>query len=126
MLNENTVPRPTNQQVNASQNVTQARRIRVRSTRYATIGSSSEMAELQAATATSTKNTTPINCPNATLPNANGSATNIRPGPSLGLSPAAKTIGNSAKPASSETKVSSSAMPTTVVLMEAPLVMYAP
>ena len=32
----------------------------VRSTRYATIGSSNEIAELQAATATRTKNTTPI------------------------------------------------------------------
>ena len=30
------------------------------------------MAELQAAIATSTKNTTPINWPNATLPKANG------------------------------------------------------
>ncbi|MNF04810.1 hypothetical protein D3C80_2044070 [compost metagenome] len=78
------------------------------------MGSSKEMAELQAATATSRKNTTPINWPNATLPKANGRLTNIRPGPSLGFRPAANTIGNNARPATRETKVSSKATPTTV------------
>ncbi|MNF97666.1 hypothetical protein D3C84_805030 [compost metagenome] len=82
------------------------------------MGSSREIAELQAATATSTKNTTPINCPNATLPKAKGRLTNIRPGPSLGFRPAANTIGNNARPATRETKVSSSATPTTVPEIE--------
>ncbi|MNW02059.1 hypothetical protein D3C71_1977880 [compost metagenome] len=72
------------------------------------------MAELQAAIATSTKNTTPMIWPNATLPKANGRLTNISPGPSLGFKPPANTIGNNASPASSETKVSSKATPTTV------------
>ncbi|MNN74529.1 hypothetical protein D3C81_1907380 [compost metagenome] len=84
------------------------------------MGSSREIAELQAATATRTKNTTPINWPKATLPKANGKATNIRPGPSLGFRPAAKTIGNRARPASSETKVSSKATATMVPPIEAP------
>ncbi|MNG13039.1 hypothetical protein D3C84_966910 [compost metagenome] len=48
------------------------------------------------------------------MPKANGRLTNIRPGPSLGFRPAANTIGNNARPATSETKVSSSATPTTV------------
>ncbi|MNI71482.1 hypothetical protein D3C73_1273570 [compost metagenome] len=78
------------------------------------MGSSKDMAELQAAIATSTKNTTPINWPNATLPKANGRLTNIRPGPSLGFRPPANTIGNNARPATRDTKVSSSATPTTV------------
>ena len=58
----------------------------------------SSVPELQPA-ATNTKNTTPISCPNATLPKANGKVTNIRPGPSLGFNPEAKTIGNNASPA---------------------------
>ncbi|MNL67868.1 hypothetical protein D3C87_1925100 [compost metagenome] len=82
------------------------------------MGSSSEMAELQAAIATNTKNTTPINWPNATLPKAKGRLTNIRPGPSLGFNPPANTIGKSARPATSDTKVSSSATPTTVPDMD--------
>ncbi|MNJ58175.1 hypothetical protein D3C77_537980 [compost metagenome] len=52
------------------------------------------------------------------MPKANGKATNIRPGPSLGFRPAANTIGNRAMPASSETKVSSRATATIVPPME--------
>src|SRR5262245_13118326 len=72
----------------------------------ATASSSSEMAEPSAATTNRRKNAAAATVPNGIRAKASGRVTNTSPGPLDGSSPSANTMGNTAKPASSEIAVS--------------------
>ena len=79
------------------------------------------MAEVMAAKPTKRKNRVPNKVPSGIWPKASGTVTNIRPGPCPGSSPLAKTTGKMASPAAKATKVSNTAMVTTVLVMETEL-----
>src|SRR5690606_41637421 len=81
-------------------------RLKPFSTAHATAGSSSEIAELQAANTTSTKNSVPNNTPAGMPPKAIGSVWNLNPGPAASSSPLANTTGKIARPAANATNVS--------------------
>src|SRR5690554_1735351 len=85
-LNDNTVPIP---KVQATKQTTDVETIREYplSTAHATAGSAIDMAEVQEAMATSTKNAVPIITPPGNEPNAIGSDLNNKPGPAVGASP---------------------------------------
>jgi len=87
ILKENTLPKPNTHAAPAITKFALARLMLFASINQATQGSSSEIAELQAAIDTSTKNTAPINRPPGILPNATGKLININPGPALGSIP---------------------------------------
>ncbi|MNY62653.1 hypothetical protein D3C86_1995110 [compost metagenome] len=72
------------------------------------------MAEVNAATETMAKNSTPNRVPNGICWKASGRLMKISPGPAPGLMPLAKITGKIARPASSATQVS--AMATTKVV----------
>ena len=122
-LNDSTVATPATKQLDAAIAAAVARRQRVRRTSSATTSSSSEIADASAATNSSTKNATAASVPNGICANASGRVTNTRPGPPAGSSPCAKTIGNTASPASSEISVSATTatMATCRRLTSAPL-----
>ena len=96
------------------------------STRNATAGSISDMAEVHAANTTSTKNRVPNNNPPDISPNAIGRLTKTRPGPDAGCRPLANTIGKITIPAISATSVSMMATVNMVFEIEVFFGMYEP
>src|SRR5690606_36213558 len=105
-LNDSTVARPATKQVDAAAATAAVRSHFIRLISNATTSSSSEIADASAATNNSTKNVTAASVPNGIFANASGSVTNTSPGPLAGSRPCANTIGNTARPASSEMSVS--------------------
>ena len=76
------------------------------STKKATITSSNDIEDVNAAIVSSTKNKIAHNCPNAILWNTWGKVRNTSPGPELGAILKANTAGNMATPASTAIRVS--------------------
>ena len=107
MLNDSNAAMPNTQTATPLMMVAPTRDSGVRSSTSSTVGSSSEIADVSAAKVSSRKNIKPRSVPPAILPNATGRLTKIRPGPSLGLMPLAKTMGKMAIPASRAMMVSS-------------------
>ena len=108
-LNDSTVAMPaTKQAVDARSQWPTARRSPKRLISSATTSSSIEIAEASAATNSSTKKPNAASVPNGICAKASGSVTNTSPGPLAGSRPYAKTIGNTASPASNEMAVSAS------------------
>ncbi len=81
ILNENTVPRPTNQVIEPQIMLALIRAIPRLSTSHATAGSINEIDDVHAANTNSTKNSVPNITPPGICPNANGKVLNIKPGP---------------------------------------------
>ena len=96
------------------------------STNQATAGSTSEMADDQAANTNKMKNKVPNTCPPGMAPKAIGSVWKIKPGPAPGSRSLAKTIGKMASPARSATSVSASAIKIVAWAIEVCFGMYEP
>ena len=76
------------------------------SSKYATLGSSKEIALLNAAIESNAKKAGPTTLPKGISTKADNRLTNTRPGPAPGSKPYAKIIGKIAKPANIAIKVS--------------------
>ena len=126
MPNENTDPRPSNQVAAPAMTVSIGRLPRARSLNQDTMGSSMPIAVVNAAKNSNRKNSEPMYWPPGILPKATGSVMNIRLGPSPGLSPLAKTIGNMARPASTAINVSPRQITSADCCNEKVCGMYAP
>src|SRR5690554_1754222 len=117
-LKEKTVARPKSQAAKPNMMARVRRVIWKLSSAQATRGSSSEMAEVSAATPSRRKKAVPIKTPPPLDPKAMGSVMKVRPGPLDGSRPKEKTSGKIAMPAVMATIVSTTAMMTAERPME--------
>ncbi len=105
-LNASSAAMPSDQVASAATKAEATRDSGVRSSRNSVTGSSSEIAEVSAATVSSAKKIVPNASPQGMSMKASGSVTNSSPGPALGSRPLANTTGKIAMPAPSAITVS--------------------
>ena len=125
-LNDNTLSRPSAHMAPPTPIAAAGREMPRLSVIHATTGSISEMADVQAANVSNRKKIVPTIVPPGMLPNASGSVTKIRPGPSAGSNPLANTMGNMTSPVIRAMPVSMQTTMIDVVAMETLSGTYAP
>lgn len=126
ILNEKTVPNPTNQRRAPDMIVIFLRPKEDDSSRREMVDSSNEMEDDRAANTSNKKNNDPIMLPAGICEKAMGRVIKSKPGPSAGDKPYWKTMGKIANPATTAVKPSANEIVTADLKMEEFLGIYAP